>query len=73
MNLEEFKDQLFKKLVEKKEVAEDDKEKFEGDFMELTDAWNIVIEIINEAVEANFPKNYTDMIERGYRNQKKKK
>jgi len=73
MNLEEFKEKLFKKLVEKKEFVEEDIEKYNQDFEEFNPTWEIFIEVINEAVEADFPKTYSEMIAKGYRGKKKRK
>jgi len=52
MNKIEFKDKLFKKLVSKKEFVEDDREKFHSDVDEFDTTWEIIIEMINEEVEA---------------------
>ena len=51
MTKEKFKESLFKKLIAKKEFVEEDREKFNSDFNEFDDTWDIMLEIINEAIE----------------------
>ena len=59
MDIKEFKDRLFKKLVEKGEFVEEDLKKYETDFEEFNPTWDIMLEIINEKIEENKPKKKT--------------
>ena len=52
MTIEEFKEKLFKKLVDKKEFVDEDRPAFDKDFEEFDPTWVIFLEIINDVVEA---------------------
>ena len=56
MNQIEFKENLFQKLIKRKEFTEDDRESFNRDFEEFNPTWEIFLEMINEAVEESQPK-----------------
>ena len=56
MNQIEFKENLFQKLIKRKEFTEDDRENFSSDFEEFNPTWEIFLEMINEAVEESQPK-----------------
>ena len=56
MTAEQFKEELFQKLIKRKEFTEDDRESFNSDFEEFNPTWEIFLEMINEAVEESQPK-----------------
>ena len=72
MNQIEFKENLFQKLIKRKEFTEDDRENFSSDFEEFNPTWEIFLEMINEAVEESQPKTYSEMMKRSYKNKQKK-
>lgn len=52
MKTEEFRDKLFKQLIDAGEFTEDDKEAFDKDFNEpqFKQTWELILNIINDAI-----------------------